>query len=214
MPATYRYNPFLLLINFAMWLILLLYYRKASNTDKINNKSNNYLFLFVMAVLYMVFAFSEADTYHYHYMFNEIKSTNNRSHVEPFYFWLIQKLPSNGYYLWRLIVWGSAICFQILTFKRLKLDSNLISWLFSLVLLIPFSLSRDSLGFSLLIYSCSLIYKPGKYKFCYFVVGIIGFWLSSYLHKSMAIFIIIAILSIIKVNKIYYISSFILFPFL
>lgn len=214
MYSLYKYNPYLLLINVAVWLILIIRYRRASSLYYSFHSSNGYGFFLVMAILYLVFAFSEADTYHYHFMFDEIKSTNTHSHIEPFYFWLIQKLPAWGYYIWRLIVWGMAICLQVLTFKRLGLDSDLASWLFALVLLVPFSLSRDALGFSLLTYSCSFIYKPGKYRLLSIVIGFLGVWLSSYLHKSMIVFIIIAILSAVRVGKLYYVSSFILFPFL
>ena len=207
-------NPFLSIINIVIWIILLIKYRGALNIGRIHH-NQNFSFFFVFVIVYVVFAFSEADTFHYYQLFNDIKNTNERGHIEPLYFWLIQILPDNGYYLWRLIVWGLALLFIVKIFKRHKLDSEISSFLFSIVLLSPFALTRGSLGFALLLYSISLIFCPNKNKIIFsFIIGLLCAILSIFCHKSIIAFIFIVLLSIIPVGKSYYWITVILFPVL
>lgn len=210
----YQYNPYLLLINLFLWLLLVIRYWRSISSNRISGIKNNYSFFILIVLIYSVFAFSEADTYHYHRMFDELKATNVREHVEPFYFWLIQVLPQGGYYIWRLIVWGLSLFLMIKTFRRIRLDSEITSLLFSLILLSPFVLTRGTLGFSLLLYSTALIFYPGKSKLLSVILGIIGICLSIFLHKSIIAFLAVAIFSLLPTGKTYYWVSVLAFPVL
>lgn len=207
-------NPFLSVINIGIWVTLLIKYRDALNNQR-PHKNQNFLFFETFVVLYAVFAFAEADTFHYYQLFNDIKNTNERGHIEPLYFWLIQVLPNNGYFLWRFIVWGLSLLIIVKIFKRHNFDSKISSFLFTIVLLSPFVLTRGSLGFALLLYSISFIFYPVKNKKTYsIIIGLICAVLSVFCHKSIIAFIFIVLLSIIPVGKAYYWISVILFPLL
>ena len=132
-------------------------------------------------------------------------------HVEPFYYWLINFLPHN-YYIWRCIVWGTAAILLIATFKRLGINATSAGLLFPLLLLQQFTVTRGCLGIALFLYAISFLFNPAAHKYLSYIFAIIGCGLSLFLHQSLPLFVIIAILALIPINKSVFILSVLLFP--
>ena len=205
----YDYNGNLAIINLLIWFILLLTYK--SEFFQYVPKKTSYSFLFLMVILYTTFGFSEADTYHYHEIYDEMLKFGEAIHVEPFYYWLIQFLPHN-YYIWRFVVWGIAIILMIATFKRFNLNSTAVGFVFPLILLQQFTVTRGCLGIALFIYSLSFLLKPSSHRVLSYIFAISGCVLSLFLHRSMPLFIIMVVMAFVPLNKTLIIISILAYP--
>jgi len=208
----YEYNGNLVVINIFITAISILYYRNVYHSSYLT-KSLDYRFIGLMLILYSVFAFAEADTYHYHSIYDEMLMSYDPIHVEKFYFWLIKSLPTN-YYLWRLSIWGTSAILLVKSLKRMKIDANTIGLILPILAYSQFSLTRGVLGFSLAIYALVQILSNNKSIIKILFWGLI-IVLSSYLHRSLPIFLILAPIAYIFPFKknILFLSLFI-FPFL
>lgn len=207
----YNYNGQLAIINFVIWLILIARY--FSEYKKFSGRRTSYKFLCILCIITFTFAFAEADTYHYQNLYAELIRSHEPIHVENFYFWLSHFLPQ-GYFLWRFVIWGTALWLMIKTFNRYELDKRTICFVFPLILIIQFSVTRGCLGIALMLFSLSYLLKPGKSRFWSYVFGISGIILSSFLHRSLPLFVILLLLSFIPLRKGMYILSVLLFPVL
>lgn len=207
----YTYSGKLAILNLILWLIFVIIYR--AEFFRHTNRSMNYAFIGIIVTIFATFGFSEADTYHYHRIYDEMLKFSEAIHVEDFYYWLIKVLPHN-YYIWRLVVWGSATILMIATFKRYNLSPSAVGLVFPLLLLLQFTITRGCLGIALFMYSSSFILKPAKFKFCSYAFGIIGCMLSFFLHRSIPLFVIMFILAFVPLNKTLIILSVILYPVL
>ncbi len=208
-----QYSGKLGLICFVIYLWMLFRYRKAYFGTM--SDSRNYGFILFLIVLFSTFNFVQYDTYHYAWSYDVMIKENNPRGVEVFYFWLVQVLPKS-YLLWRFVIWGSAAVLIVLTAKRLNLNSEVLGFMIPLFFLTHFSGTRDSLGFSLMIFSAVLFVQSlEKKKALTIALGIIGVWASFYLHKSMFVFIGFLVLAFfLPMNKKTIIISLILFPIL
>lgn len=207
----YNYDGSLAIINLLIWLILLLTYK--SEFFRYTAKKSSYSFLFLMVVLYTTFGFSEADTYHYHNLYDQMLKFGHAIHVEEFYFWLIRILPHN-YYIWRFVVWGLATLLTIATFKRFNLNAHVVGFVFPMILLQEFVVTRGALGIALFLFSASFLIKPGKYKLISFLFGVIGSVCALSLHHSLPLFVLISLFALIPLNKVIIIALIILYPIL
>lgn len=208
-----HYNGKLGLICLIIYLIMLIRGRKTFSGTM--GQSNNYWFVFVFMALYSVLGFLEWDTYHYYAHYEEMRQAGYRIHVEQFYFWLTQVLP-HSYTLYRFSIWGIASLLMVLSAKMIKLNSEVyVAWV-PLLFLSEIAVTRGALGISLMIFAAILFVKSLQEKKIALVVLAIALLVaSSYLHKSMIIFIFILIVSLLfPLNKRTLIISLILFPFL
>lgn len=195
----YEYSGKLAIINLAIWIILIALYNSQFFCHN-PKKNRGYFILGILVSLFTTFGFSEADTYHYHGIYDEMLHYHYPIHVEQFYYWLIDFLPSN-YYLWRFVIWTVALVLLIKAFKRLNLDPSAVCFVFPMVLLQQFTVTRGCLGISLFLYSYSLIVGRSKNKILSFVIGVVGCIGAIFLHRSMPIFIIIFLASLVPLNK-------------
>ncbi|WFE83578.1 EpsG family protein [Parabacteroides chongii] len=195
----FNYNGQLALINLLIFILFLCKYRDEYNRYSCNNVGYFPLVIFVLS--FSVLGYTEADTYHYEYLYNEMLYAKIPIHVEPFYYWLIDFLPNN-YYIWRLSVWGTALILLIATFRRYELNIRSVSFVFALLLLQQFTLTRGCLGISLFLYCSSFFIKPpSDLKIIYNILAILGCVFSLYLHKSIVLFVIISVCMLFPINK-------------
>lgn len=207
----YAYNPYAALITIFFITVMVLHFFP-SYGDKVK-ANNNYTTVFILMVLISVFAFTEYDTYHYHTDYDIMIRHGEAEHVEEYYFWLIQVLPHN-YYIWRLAIWGGATAFFVWAMKLLGINATIAGALIPIVLISRFNVSRVSFGIAVLLFSVVLLTLPKK-KFLVRIIGLAGTVLSCYLHASMIIFVVIAIVSLLlPINKKTVIIMTILFPIL
>lgn len=168
---------------------------------------------YLCVILFSTFAFSVADTYHYRTLYDEMLTYNECIHVEPFYYWLIRVLPHN-YYFWRFVVWGGALLLLDRCFKRYCLEPSIVYFIFPVILLQQFALTRGALGISLFLYSLSFILKPLPNKGISYVLGIGGCIIALSLHKSLPLYALIAILAFIPMKRPTVCLLLIAFPFI
>lgn len=180
------------------------------NPQKNNVRKGIKLFFFLL-IINSVFAFWEYDTYHYWEAFTIAGFYKQYvvTEYEQFYNWLAGFV-HNNYFLWRTCIFVPACLFMYYTAKRLNLlNRNL---LVAIVLFGAFlSVTRGMLGHAMLVFGLVLFLTSKKStKFIAFLI----ICASYFLHKSMYINLIFALLAIIPFRKKGIILSFIAFPFL
>lgn len=176
-------------------------------------QSNKYAFVALSLIICSVFAFASHDTYHYMEHYQEMLYYNQIVHVEKFYFWLVQALPTN-YYLWRLCVWGPAALLFVFACKRYRLNANVVGLLLIAFVLDNFVITRGALGFALLLVGLSYITKPMPIKFLSYLFGAILLYLSLALHRTIGIYMIFIPLALFFSLKKGFKASVVAFPFL
>lgn len=201
----------LVLLNLFLWIILVLVYR--SEYFKRTNIKGSYGLIGVIAIVYGTFAFSSEDTYNYEFIYDKMLLYKVRVHIEEFYYWLVQVLPQN-YYIWRLAIWGTSALIYIKVCKVNKLDSRIVGFIFPLILLQQFSITRGCLGIALFLLGISIFFKQDRQNKALYLWAVCAIVASSFLHKSLPLFIAIATLALIPLNKKTFILLLILFPIL
>ena len=208
-----HYSGKLGLICFAIWVVMLIRGRRTFNGT--SSQSNNYWFVFICMLLYSVLGFLEWDSYHYYSLYNEVKSTGQRVHYEQVFVWLINTLP-NSYFLFRFAVWGLASLLIILSFKRLKLNANVLAMTIPILFIANLTQTRGSLGLALITYCIVLLIQSVERKKLWpIMIAIVGLFASTFLHRSLFFLLVIFIVSIlVPMNKRTFIISLVLFPVL
>ena len=208
-----HYNGKLGLICFAVYLVMLFVGRRTFSGTI--SQSRNYWFVFLGMALYSVLGFLEPDTYHYYHVYEEMKTTGFQVYVESFFYWLAMHLP-HSYVLWRFAIWGTASFLMIKSAKVLDLNANVLCFMVPLLFINQLAVTRGAIGIALMVF-CAILFVQSleKKKFLLVLVAILGIFASSFLHKSMIIFIVILVVSyFIPLTKRTFIVSLILFPFL
>lgn len=200
------------LICFAIYLVMLIRGRRTfSGTTAL---SQNYWFVFLGMALYSVLGFLEWDTYNYYEAYEEMRSTGFQV-FEPFFFWLATHLPYS-FLLWRFAIWGTASFLMIWSAKKLKLNANVLCFIVPLLFLTQLSVTRGAIGLALMVFCAILFIQSLENKNTVLtIIAIFGLFASSFMHKSMIIFLAILVVSyFIPLNKRTFIISLIVFPFL
>lgn len=199
------------LFSFFIWLIAFIVYRPAIKTK--NQGKGNYILFFLIVSISVVFAFTVGDFYHYYPLYKSLARGFYDNSMEDFYNDLVKHIP-DSYFLWRFAVWGASTFLLIQTYKRVNSPVRLSCLIFVLILIINFGSSRNTLGYMLLYYSMTFIFKPLKNKTFSFILAITGVFLSTYLHKSMPLYIALIIIAFVPMNKNTYRLSLLAFPFI
>lgn len=187
------------------FLICLPSIKKKTTTGK-------YFFLWLFIAIYSTFEFTGGDFYHYFTAYqNNLSASSDRSHFEPFYYWLIHALPSD-YFIWRFTVWGLAGFFWIQAIKNLKQNVRFAGLMFLLIVFFFFVGGRQALCFSVLYYALTIYYKEGVYKFKNAIIFLLLIVCSYFLHKTAIVYILIMFISMLPLGKRAFLLSLILFP--
>lgn len=187
------------------FLICLPSIKKKTTTGK-------YFFLWLFIAIYSTFEFTGGDFYHYFTAYqNNLSASSDRSHFEPFYYWLIHALPSD-YFIWRFTVWGLAGFFWIQAIKNLKQNVRFAGLMFLLIVFFFFVGGRQALCFSVLYYALTIYYKKGVYKLKNAIIFLLLIMCSYFLHKTAIVYILIMFISMLPLGKRAFLLSLILFP--
>lgn len=208
-----KFNPWLIGLNLIMWGIT--YILVSPTLAKPYYLSpNRKLFSFCMLLLFTVCAFWGSDWFHIYDKYNMLVLNNWR--LESVYHWIAANLASSNYFLWRLIVWGSASTLVWLTFTYLNINRNLAIALFLSIWMIWFSYARVSLSMSLAFWGFALIHTRVNRFSPYFILGFVAIISSFYFHKSasFAIACCLIVTFFPFLNRRMWIFILILFPLL
>lgn len=199
--------PSVIIINLCLFQVLK-YAKKVKVNDstseiKVYTSKNITIFLKIGLLFFCIFGAYSGDWMHYldeiQLMHRYTNSADN--HLEPIYLWLINNITGSNYILFRIIIWTVSVWFLSNGIKRLDLD-NVATWISFIALsaAISYSVGRGSLGFSLIVWGFSYIYRPYKNKSISYLKGITLLSLSLFCHKSLILFTPLVLIAIIKIT--------------
>lgn len=207
---TSGYNPYGVLFTFIIWFLMLLSASPLHTfVSPIRNNSTSRvglcLFLFIIV---SVLGLHRWDTYH-------ILSSE---HLEPIHKWLLFDFAENVSLVYRFIVFGGTVCIYYYIAKRLNVYSRNFC-LVCVILLVDsmFCEMRGSIGYTLLLFGVVLLgdNRYSKFKIVRKTIGVICIIASLFFHRSVFIYAIIALISLIRFDKKgLIIISWIAYPFL
>lgn len=146
----------------------------------------------VLIILFCCFAFFDSDYYGYLNDFTRIfQYGKTRTSLEDFYTWLIP-LTSGNYFIFRLLIWGSATILLVQTFKIANIGIGITLFFFVVMNLNIFAYGRVSLVFSILFLSLAFLLSNKKGTFKKFIAVALLFG-ALFLHKSAAFGVAIVI---------------------
>ncbi len=192
------------------WFLFFVIYSFALKKNVKFAYGKGYFFLWLIITVYSTFEFNGGDFYYYKEIYDQVLHYNSSIHMESFYIWVLKSLPQN-YFLWRFVIWGLASFFWIQIAKDLKLDARLYAILFFLIIFFLFVGARQSLGFSILYLGLIFLLKHDNKKWKR-ALGLMIMVVSCFFHKTMFIYLIISLVSIVNFGKNYIIALLILFP--
>ena len=173
----------------------------------------HYSIYIIFLLLFCIFDKSGGDFFHYKELVADLYSSPGLpTGLEDIYVWLISKI-GYSYYLFRLIVWGSALFVLTRILNHLQINNILSIWSFMLFALVDFSYARVSLGLVLCFYGFILLYEnKNNLSLLY---GLILITASLFFHKTIIILTLLCLVSIfIKISKRTALVAVILFPVL
>lgn len=138
--------------------------------------------------IFCIFAFTDTDWFHYQELFVNIKSYSDyQNHLEDIYIFLIKDICPN-YFLFRMIVWGSALlCFHV-TFKLLGIKASYAYFILGICFPIIFAYARVSLAIALQVLGMVLTSQfKENHKMLPFFFGLALIVVSFFFHKSAII---------------------------
>ena len=171
-------------------------------------------FTLFMWLLFNIFSFWGNDWFHTYLGYEDMmKGTTS---AEDIYIWIASNLAPDNYYLYRIIVWGSAQLLLWDTFKRLSVSSHLILALFISVWMIWFSFGRFSLAMALVFWGLTIYHNSSRLSILPKIVGVFAIVGSFYFHKSAIFLILVSLLTMLtsKMNRMTFIIFIIAFPIL
>lgn len=212
----FQLTPNGLLDAFCMIAVYLLaIYNYACMKDR--KRGTGFFFFVVFITLFSLFYRPEdGDFWHYLEAYRQGVDYPYH-HMEDFYYWLMSLIPNN-YLLWRVSIWLPTAIIICIIFKIMKIPSNNATTFFLLLALTnAFYYTRNALALSVL-YLALVIFCVRNHvvkKTLNTVLFIALTFASWYLHKSMPVYILLALMAIIlPFNKKYILASLIAFPLL
>lgn len=206
-------NPFLVSINIIMLVVMWIMMRPAIVYENVRISSQRLYIVLIMWFLFDLCSFWGNDWFHLYFAYRDI--INGSSIVENVYIWIAHNLAQKNYFLFRIIIWGTAQLLLWDTFKRLSVSSHLILALFVSIWMIWFSYGRVSLAMALAFWGLTIYHKSYSIPLLPKIIGICAIAVSFYFHKSAFFLIIVSLLTILtsRINKTIFILFLVAFPF-
>lgn len=183
-----------------------------------NNKKGTGEFFFVIFILlFSLFYRPEGGDFWGYLEDYELGVNQTYRHMEPFYYWLMGLIPNN-YLLWRIAIWLPAAIIIAFINKLLTIPSNIATVCFlSFALLNAYYYTRNALALSVLYLGMAILAQKGHFaqKTMHFILFAGLAFVSWFLHRSMPLYIGIALMSVVlPFNKKYILGAIIAFPLL
>lgn len=158
-----------------------------------------------------IFAIQSGDFVYTTYI---LQTGHNFGHLEQFYqnLWEFKQ----SILFWRFVVFGGSLLLLLSIIRLLNVDIKFACFIFVITQMFYFGQMRNMLGFMVLFFSIVILFRFGMQK-CYFigvVISLIGFWISTFLHKSMWMYLLFLIPAIIPFRKRFFKISLFAFPIL
>lgn len=212
----FQLTPNSVLDSFCMMAVYILaIYNYICMKDK--RKGTGYFFLVVFITLFSLLYRPEGGDFWNYLGSYQLGVGNPYHHMEEFYYWLMSFVPHN-YLLWRILIWLPAAIIIVITFKLLKTPSNIATVFFLLLALTnSYYYTRNALALSVLYLALALYCLRDTFtrRSLNTILSIGLVFASWFLHKSMPVYILLAIFAaLLPFNKRYFIASLVAFPLL
>lgn len=129
------------------------------------------LVCWLLVFVCMIFPFYDVDFFNYielmdilKYQGNDLDSIKGELLQFEWPYYYIGRLVNYNYLPFRIVVWGGAMVFYILTMRRLDLNPNVFILYFTIIALLLISYGRVTLAWAIAFYGYSFIVKPIEKK--------------------------------------------------
>lgn len=213
-----KLTPGLALLFIIVFMLYVFTYYRRCVTNPIWKKNVAYpgLIIFSLCIIIFLSHSSGGDWFHYQDMvWNYDFTKGAHNHGEPIYGYII-KIVEKNYFLFRLIVWGSAFYLSCLTFKRLGLNINVSIFFLIVVYWIMFVNFRSSLAAACYFLGLSYLVQPIRNKRLLNVLIVFLCFCAAYaFHHSLLPVIMFTVAVYFPFDKpVFTISLFLVMPFL
>ena len=210
----YNLRPNAFLDNICIFVVILVGIYNFYCIRKNKNGTGYFFFVILILLFSLLYRPEDGDFWHYLDIYN-LGPGYEYGHMEDFYYWLLAIIPNN-YLLWRVAIWLPAAIIIAFIFKSIKIPSNYATLFFLMFALTPsYYYTRNVLALAVMylgiLYFCKQEKGISKSTNLFLFGGlIIASW---FLHKSMPMYILFALLAIIlPLNKKIPIYALIIFP--
>ena len=191
-------NPYYILLVLVGYIVLRYIFMPAINSNiQISEKREGLGIILIMVLC--LFAIQDTDYFHYETALEEM-SHGFILHFEDIYY-AIGSMVSYNYFLFRLVIWGSAFALFCWSVNRLNVPLVMSLFFFVTMYLTKFSYARASLAMSIGLFGFTFLVKPIKLKWLSYLGGVSVILVSFLFHKSAVFMIPVYILSLFKINK-------------
>lgn len=213
--------PLILFNAILVVLLIVLSWRARKAPYKIPAQSR--LVCWLLVFVCMIFPFYDVDFFNYielmdvlKYQGNDLDSIKGELLQFEWPYYYIGRLVNYNYLPFRIVVWGGAMVFYILTMRRLDLNPNVFILYFTIIALLLISYGRVTLAWAIAFYGYSFIVKPieKKGRLWSYLLGVSLIAVSLLFHKTAILLPVVFLLTAIKLNKWSVASLLIAFPFL
>lgn len=197
-------------IDIFFWLLLVLL-NYSSIHSSFPRFKDTYWFSVILIILFAVFGYITGDYDNYIYIYNASDYYNETVHVEPLYATLM-KWSHGNYDLWRFLIWAPAVLIYSLILKKLKVNLNVAFMFFAILPMFYFCSHRQYLGLAIMYLGLVLLSTPSKNMIISRLFAILLMIGSIYFHRSMPLYILLAMIALLPFKKVTYIIMAVLFP--
>lgn len=178
--------------------ILLLYWKKCTNLHY-SCTGNETRRLFFLVLVFSVLSWTNGDWLHYKILVTDASVIDNsNSGMEVFYEKLSQIVKYN-YLLFRIIVWGGALCLLTISFRNFGIDCSFALFLLLAVFINYFDYSRSALGIATYFAGLSILTK--EKKITSIIIGVVLILLAPCFHRSVTVLVYLTLLIFLPINK-------------
>lgn len=190
----YSQSPIYVAFNLFLLVSIVLLMRRARLFPYKVNRGFRKIAL-LLSLMFVLFSFWGADWFHYLEIYPNLRNGYS-AHMEDVYIFIAQNL-SIGYISFRFAIWGIGLMMYYWLVRRLSVNTDLALFFFLSIWLIWFSYARVSLAMVLVYLGVTMIYKPFKYKFLSYIIGVILILSSILFHKTALFAIAIMTIAIL-----------------
>lgn len=177
------------LSNLALLLLALLFSKKAFREPSVMKASSRFFAIISIFLIYL-YAFHDLDYLGYKSMVD-----THSIHFEEIYINIVD-LVSENYFLFRLIVFGSAYVLMLLALKRMDVGFDLCFFFYAMTSVCVLSYGRFTLALSLSFLGYTFVIKPYKPKLLSIAMGIALIVVALEFHRSSLILVPLYIASL------------------
>lgn len=197
-------------IDIFLWLLLVLL-NYSSIHSSFPRFKDTYWFSVILIIMFAVFGYITGDYDNYIYIYDASEYYNETVHVESLYAALMDWSHGN-YALWRFFIWGPAVLIYGIILKKLNVNLNVAFMFFAILPMFYFCSHRQYLGLAIMYLGLVFFTTPSKNLIMSRLFAVMLMISSIYFHRSMPLYILLALVAMLPFKKSTYIIMALLFP--